>query len=75
MTSNMKVRATVRRFGNSLGVVIPNEEAERQGIAAGDEVELEVQRRVNLKELFGSVRFSKSAQEMKDEDRKAWGPE
>ena len=73
MTSYMKVRATVRRFGNSLGVVIPTDEAERQGIAAGDEVELEVERKVNLKELFGSLKFSKTAQEMKDEDREAWG--
>jgi len=71
----MKVRATVRRFGNSLGVVIPTDEAEKHGIRAGDEVELEVEKRVNLKELFGSMKFSKSAQEMKDEDRRAWGHE
>ena len=73
MTSNMKVRATVRRFGNSLGVVIPSEEAGRNRIAAGDEVELEVERKVNIKGLFGSMKFSMSAQEMKDEIRREEG--
>ncbi len=73
MTSNMKVVAKVRKFGNSLGVVIPSEEATRHGIVVGDEVQLEVEKKTNLRELFGSIKFSKTAQEMKDEDREAWG--
>ena len=35
----------------------------------GDDVEADIQRKVNIKDIFGSVKFSKSAQEMKDEDR------
>ena len=36
-------------------------------------VELEVERRVNLREMFGAFEFSKSSQEMKDEARAEWG--
>lgn len=68
-----KIVSKVRRVGNSLAIVIPSKEAKAQRISEGDVVEIEIQRRVNIKDLFGSVRFSKSSQEMKDEDRKAWG--
>ncbi len=73
MAYNMKVRAKVRRIGNSLGVIIPSEEAESNGLAEGDSVEIEVRRRANLKELFGSAKFTRSAQQIKDEARKGWG--
>ena len=72
MTSDMKVTAVVRRFGNSLGVVIPSEEASKSGLKPGDSVELEIMRRVNLRDLFGSMKFSKTAQQIKDEDREGW---
>ncbi|QQG49254.1 MAG: hypothetical protein HY247_02790 [archaeon] len=68
----MRVNARVRRFGNSLGVVVPFEEAERMGLSPGDSVELEVVRKANLKDLFGTIKFANSAQEIKDEDRQGW---
>ncbi|MBI2936912.1 MAG: AbrB/MazE/SpoVT family DNA-binding domain-containing protein [Thaumarchaeota archaeon] len=69
----MRVRGRVRRVGNSLGVVIPKDEAERHNLAEGDLVELEVERRINLEEMFGSLKFSKSTQQMKEESRAGWG--
>jgi antitoxin component of MazEF toxin-antitoxin module len=69
----MKITSRVRRVGNSLSIVIPAEEAKAQKLNEGDVVLVEIQRKVNMKDLFGSVKFSKSAQEMKDEDRKGWG--
>lgn len=72
MTSNMKVVTKVRRFGNSLGVVIPSEEAAKSNLSAGDSVEIEIVRRTSLKELFGSMKFAESAQKMKDEARRGW---
>jgi antitoxin component of MazEF toxin-antitoxin module len=68
----MKIISKVRRVGNSLSVVIPAEEAKSQQINEGDVVQIEIQRKVNIKDLFGSVKFSKSSQEMKDEDKRAW---
>ncbi|MDG6922897.1 MAG: AbrB/MazE/SpoVT family DNA-binding domain-containing protein [Nitrososphaerota archaeon] len=69
----MKVTTRVRRVGNSLSIVIPADEAKAHRIAEGDVVEIEIEKKINIKDLFGSVKFSKTAQEMKDEDRKAWG--
>lgn len=41
-----------------------------QKISEGDIVELEIKKMVSPKQLFGSVKFSKNSQEMKDEDRR-----
>ena len=69
-----KIISKVRRVGNSLTVVIPAEEAKARQINEGDVVQIEIQRKVNIRDLFGSVRFSKTSQEMKEEDRKkGWG--
>jgi antitoxin component of MazEF toxin-antitoxin module len=69
----LKIISRVRRVGNSLSVVIPAEEAKSQQISEGDVVQIEIHRKVNIKDLFGSVKFSKSSQEMKDEDKRTWG--
>ena len=59
-------------MGNSLGVIIPNKEAMEHGLSEGDEVEIEVERRVNLRELFGTGEFTMTAQQIKDEARRGW---
>ncbi len=69
----MRVHGIVRRIGNSLGLIIPSEEVERHQLKEGDVVELEVEKRVNLREMFGTLQFPKSTQEMKDEARAEWG--
>jgi len=69
----MKVSARVRRIGNSLGIIIPREEVDMDNIKEGDLVEVEVLRCINVKEMFGSVKFRKTAQELKDEMRREWG--
>ncbi|MBI4019561.1 MAG: AbrB/MazE/SpoVT family DNA-binding domain-containing protein [Candidatus Aenigmarchaeota archaeon] len=65
----VKIRA--RAWGNSVGLVIPREIAEKEGIKPGKEVEILITKKTNvLKETFGTMKFKKSAQEMKDELRK-----
>ncbi len=60
-------------MGNSLGVIIQADEAKRHGLKEGDVVELEIERKVDPRDLFGKFTFSKSSQELKDESRAAWG--
>ncbi len=69
----MKVGTRIKKIGNSLGIIIPKEEADREKIKEGDLVEVEVLRCINLEEMFGSVKFRKTAQELKDEMRREWG--
>lgn len=54
-------------------IVIPSEEAKALQINEGDIVQIEIQRRVTIEVLFGTVKFSKSSQEMKDDDRRGCG--
>lgn len=67
----MKVTARVTRTGNSLSILIPADEVKTHQIKEGDVVEIEIVKKANIKDLFGSVKFRKSAQEMKDEDRQS----
>lgn len=69
----MRVRGRIRRIGNSLGIIVPKEEVRRHGIAEGDMVELEIERKVDLKEMFGSLKFRTTTQGMKEEARSGWG--
>ena len=63
-----------RRWGNSLGVVLPNEFVRDENIEEGDEVVI-VKKKPNLSALRGILKgkIKMTAQEFKDEARKGWG--
>jgi antitoxin component of MazEF toxin-antitoxin module len=68
----MQVTAKVRRVGNSLSIVIPAEKARVEKIEEGDVVQVEIQKRVNIHSLFGSLKSRKSSQAAKDEGKSGW---
>lgn len=48
------VTVTARKWGNSLGIVLPKDEAEKLNIQEGDKVIVEIKKKTNpLKELYG----------------------
>lgn len=47
------VRVKVRRIGNSLGVILPKDEVEAQGLEEGDEVEVSVRPALTFEDLQG----------------------
>ncbi len=66
-------RSKVRRWGSSLGVVIPSDVARRLHLQPGDEVFFDVQRSSGVFEAFGSLRDWKvDTQKLKDELRRGW---
>ncbi len=67
----MAIRTVVRKWGNSLGVVIPREEASKEGIKENDEVEVVVRKATDIRQLFGKYKF-KDLQAVKEELRKGW---
>lgn len=69
----MQVTAKVRRVGNSLSIVIPAEKARVERIAEGDVVQIEIQKKVNVEDLFGSLKSRKCSQRAKDEAKSGWG--
>lgn len=64
----------VRKWGRSLGVVIPQDVAKKEKIRENDSVEILIRKKSNaIKETFGSLRFTKSTQKMLDEtDEELW---
>ncbi len=65
----LKVKA--RRWGNSIGLVIPSDIVEKEDIRPGKEVEILITKKTNvLRETFGTMKFKKSAQQIKNELRK-----
>ncbi len=81
----IELRAKVRRWGNSFGIVVPQKAVESENVKDGDEVIVFVNKerdRNALKETFGVLKGWKiDAQKIKDElrreereaEKKKWG--
>ena len=61
----------MRKWGNSLGVVIPREEASKEGLHENDEVEIVIRKAVDIRQLFGKYKF-RELQSLKEELREGW---
>jgi len=67
-----RAHAKVRRWGSSLGIVVPSEVAKELRLKAGDEVVLEIDQ-AGIEEAFGSLRdWDVNPQKLKDELRRGW---
>ena len=47
---------TVRKVGNSLGIVIPKAQAQELGLHPGDTVDVELRKTAPLSSIFGAMR-------------------
>jgi len=66
----MNISVEVRKWGNSMGVLIPKDVAKKLHFNVGDKVILDVQKRGTiLKELFGSLPFTKPSDKILAEVR------
>ncbi|MEK6873549.1 MAG: AbrB/MazE/SpoVT family DNA-binding domain-containing protein [Nanoarchaeota archaeon] len=69
----MKVQTVLRKWGNSIGVVIPKKVIEKERLREGEEVFVIIESKNDLKEVFGSLKDWKiDSQKLKDELRKGW---
>ena len=66
------VEVTVKKWGNSKGVVFPKEFLDKKGIKEDDKILVEVVKKADLSEMFGLLKGVKmSGQEFKNMVRKA----
>ncbi len=66
----MTMEAKTRRWGNSLGVVIPAEIAEKLNLKPEETILIDISKKSNaLKELFGSIKLKKSTEQILKEGR------
>ena len=61
-----------KKWGSSIGVVLPKEIVEGQDIKAGDEVVIRVFKKGNLKDIFGKLKTNMPGQKFKNMVRKGW---
>lgn len=67
------VKVKIKKWGNSLGIVIPKELVEERNLKEKDEVEMELFKISDFSDVFGSIPFRKGeAQKMKDKSRRDW---
>jgi len=68
----MGATAKVRKWGSSLGIVLPKKIVEEKKLKENDEISIEVVKEADLSKVYGSLDFKKTTQELKDEARKGW---
>ena len=68
----MTIEVKTKRWGNSIGIIIPSEAVERFNIKPEEKIVIEISKESNvLKEMFGTAKFKKrTAREMLNEFRK-----
>ena len=69
-----EIKTTAKKWGSSIGVIIPKEVVEAKKIKENDQIIIEIKTRPLAKEFFGIFKgkIKKSAQELKDDARKGW---
>lgn len=67
-----EIEVQTRKWGNSLGVTIPKKIIEQEHLGENQTITIEIKKAANIKVLFNSMKFTKSAQQLKDEMREGW---
>ncbi|MBI5073312.1 AbrB/MazE/SpoVT family DNA-binding domain-containing protein [Candidatus Woesearchaeota archaeon] len=67
----METVVKTKKWGNSVGVILPAEFVKQQHIHPGDDLVIDVKEKHNvLKELFGALPFKKPTEQLLKESRK-----
>ena len=69
-----ELNTRVRKWGDSLAVIIPKEIADKEKINTNDQIHLSINKKNDLSDVFGLLKgkIRKTAQQLKDESRKGW---
>ena len=72
----MEIATTTRRWGNSLGVIIPNEVVINERIQEGQDIIIDIvsEKKTTGADIFGKLKFKRSTQEILDEVDKDFEP-
>ena len=67
----MITKTKTKKWGNSIGIVIPKETIESMRIKLGESIVIDIQKKeCVLKELFGSLKFKTPTRKLLDEVRR-----
>lgn len=68
----MKARVEVRKWGHSLGLILPRELTKKHGIREYEKVEIKLKKVSGAEELFGKLHFGKPAKKIIKEIKEGW---
>jgi antitoxin component of MazEF toxin-antitoxin module len=68
----MATEVMIRRWGSSLGVILPKDLVEKDGLAPDSKIYIEIIKVADISSSFGALKSKMSGQEFKDMVRKGW---
>jgi len=61
------IKTKIKKWGNSVGIVIPREAVERMNIKLGESIVVDIKKKESvLRDLFGSMKFGDSGKVLKE---------
>jgi antitoxin component of MazEF toxin-antitoxin module len=69
---SMEVESIARKWGNSLGFIIPKEIVKKENIKPNTKIRFEIKRTNDISKTFGMLKLKMSGQEAKDSAREGW---
>lgn len=67
-----EVKAIIRKWGDSLAIIIPKDIAKLENMKPNQKVNVIVKKNIDLSDLFGKWKTKKTAQDLKNESREDW---
>ena len=69
----VETEVRTRKWGSSIGVVLPKELVDEIGIKPNEKIRIDVKKGIKAKEFFGLLKdWKRPTQEIKNEARKGW---
>jgi len=68
----MEAESIARKWGDSLGFVIPKEVVEKENIQPNSRVKFQIIKVSDISDTFGKLKRTMSGQEFKDQARAEW---
>ncbi|MBS3135226.1 hypothetical protein J4406_02565 [Candidatus Woesearchaeota archaeon] len=68
----MAIQATIKKWGNSMGVLLPKEIVEKEKLKVNEKILINIVKEADLTGIFNSLKRGISGQEFKDMVRKGW---
>ena len=68
-----RLRVEVRKWGRSLGLIIPTKFAKKLDLKEHEKVEIRLKKTGDIMELFGALKFKEPTKKIKEEMKAGWG--
>ncbi len=69
----MAIEVMTRKWGNSIGIILPKDLVEKQNLKENEMIVVNVVKKIDFSDVFGMIKKRKmSGQKMKDLSREDW---